>query len=250
VVAAVMMKDIGFTPTRNGRPVAEMRRIASNSIEYGWRVPAVKYLMIAATFTGGVSFYIFYALQPHLLDLYGDPEAYGIAGLVAAIVAGSQILGGLVTPYVRKLFRRRTTAVFALELVAVVAVLLIGFITEFWVVLGLIVLWGLTFAASMPIRQAYLNGLIPSQQRATILSFDSLMGSSGGIVAQPVLGRAADVWGYPASYLLAGVISAASLPFIAKARAEHAPPDVVESASGQLGQATGVTPAPDDQRQP
>ena len=37
------------------------------------------------------------------------------------------------------------------------------------------------FAATLPIRQAYLNGLIPSRQRATILSFDSLMASSGGV---------------------------------------------------------------------
>ena len=41
----------------------------------------------------------------------------------------------------------------------------------------------------MPIRQAYLNDMIPSQQRATVLSFDSLMGSSGGVVIQPVLGQ-------------------------------------------------------------
>ena len=103
---------------------------------------------------------------------------------------------------------------------------LIGLIESFWAVIALIVVWGLLFAASMPIRQAYLNGLIPSQQRATILSFDSLMSSSGGVVAQPVLGRAADVWGYPASYLLSGAISALSLPFIFKTRAEQAPADL------------------------
>ena len=55
---------------------------------------------------------------------------------------------------------------------------------SFWLVLGLIVVWGLLFAATMPICQAYLNDLIPSRQRATILSFDSPMGSSGGVWAQ------------------------------------------------------------------
>ena len=89
-----------------------------------------------------------------------------------------------------------------------------------------IVVWGMLFAASMPIRQAYLNGLIPSQQRATILSFDSLVSSSGAVVGQPILGRAADAWGYPASYLISGVISAFALPFIVKARGEKAPADV------------------------
>jgi MFS family permease len=224
-VALALMHDIGFEPKRHGRPLAEIRGIASNSIEYGWRVPAVKYLMLAAPFTGGVGIYVFYALQPYLLELYGDPEAYGIAGLVAAIVAGSQILGGMATKQVRGLFRLRTSALIAAELLSVLALLLIGLIESFEAVIGLIVVWGLLFAATMPIRQAYLNGLIPSRQRATILSFDSLMSSSGGVVAQPILGRAADVWGYPSSYVLSAAISAVSVPFIARSRAQNSPAD-------------------------
>ena len=225
-IAFALMHDVGFTPKRDGRPLAEMKLIASNSIEFGWRVPAVKYLMLAAPFTGGVGIYVFYALQPYLLELYGDPEAYGIAGLVAAIVAGSQILGGLAATQVRKLFRLRTSALLLAEALSVAALLGIGLIESFEAVIGLIVVWGLLFAAVMPIRQAYLNDLIPSQQRATILSFDSLMSSSGGVAAQPVLGRAADAWGYPASYLMSGAISAFAIPFVFRSRRQQAPADV------------------------
>ncbi len=75
-VAWRLMHDVGFAPQKAQRPVAEMRRIVSASVEYGWRVPAVKWLMLAALFTGGVGIYAFYALQPYLLELYGDPEAY------------------------------------------------------------------------------------------------------------------------------------------------------------------------------
>jgi MFS family permease len=217
-IAFALMRDIGFTPVRDGRPLAEVRRIAEDSIEYGWRVPSVRYLMLAAPFTGGVGIYVFYALQPYLLELYGDPEAYGIAGLVAAIVAGAQIVGGLIAPRIRARFRRRTSALLAAQAISVITLLLIGLVESFGAVIGLIVVWGLLFAASMPIRQAYLNDRIPSQQRATILSFDSLMSSSGGVVEQPVLGRVADVWGYPASYLVSAGLSAIALPFIAKAR--------------------------------
>src|SRR5215210_2948167 len=110
VVAYRLMHDLGFEPDERGRPLAEMRKITSASIEYGWRVPAVKWLMVQALFTGGVGIYAFYALQPYLLDLYGDPHAYQIAGLVAAIVAGAQILGGIAAPRIRAQFRRRTTA--------------------------------------------------------------------------------------------------------------------------------------------
>jgi MFS family permease len=86
----------------------------------------------------------------------------------------------------------------------------------------------------MPIRQAYLNGLIPSRQRAPILSFDSLMGSSGGVWAQPALGRAADAWGYAPTYLVCAGISALALPCLALSRRENAPADTVEVAAARV----------------
>jgi MFS family permease len=233
VVAFRLMHDVGFTPQRGGRPLAEMRKVASASIDYGWRVPAVKWLMVEALFTGGVGFYAFYALQPYLLELYGDPHAYQVAGLVAAIVAGAQILGGVAAPRIRRRFRRRTSALMATAGLSVVTLALIGVVENFWAVIGLIVVWGLLFAASMPIRQTYLNGLIPSRQRATVLSFDSLMASTGGVWAQPLLGRAADVWGYAPSYLIGAGISTLALPFLALSRRQNAPADTVEVADVQ-----------------
>jgi MFS family permease len=241
VVAAVVMRDIGFTPDRGTRPLAQIRRIVTDSVDYGLRVPTVRYLMLAAPFFGGVGVYVFYALQPYLLKLYGDPHAYGVAGLVAAILAGSQIAGGFLATWVRSLFRRRTSALIAAQVLSVAAVLLMGLVASFWVVLALIVVWGLLNSATMPIRQAFLNGLIPSRQRATILSFDSLMSSTGGVVAQPVLGRVADVWSYPTSYVISGVISAFALPFLALARAQRTPTDTAVTATD----AQPPTPATD-----
>jgi MFS family permease len=233
-VAFRLMHDIGFAPEKGGRPLAEMRKIASASIDYGWRVPAVKWLMVESLFIGGVGIYGFYALQPYLLELYGDPEAYLIAGLSAAIVAGAQILGGFAAPRIRQLFRRRTSALIAIAVGDVLVLVAIGLVESIWGVIALAVVWGLLFAAGMPIRQAYLNGLIPSRQRATILSFDSLMGSSGGVWAQPALGRAADAWGYAPTYLVCAGISALALPFLALSRRQNAPADTVEVTAVSL----------------
>src|SRR5919106_1587069 len=233
VAAFRLMHDVGFTPEKGGRPLVEMRKIASASIDYGWRVPAVKWLMVEALFTGGVGIYAFYALQPYLLELYGDPTAYQIAGLAAAIVAGAQILGGVAAPWIRGLFHRRTSALIVMAGLSAITLGLVGLIENFWAVIGLTVAWGLLFAASMPIRQTYLNGLIPSRQRATILSFDSMMSSTGGVWTQPVLGRAADVWGYAPSYLLGAGISALAVPFLALSKRENAPADTVEGAEAE-----------------
>jgi MFS family permease len=181
--------------------------------------------MVQAFFTGGVGIYGFYALQPYLLELYGDPHAYQIAGLSAAIVAGAQILGGLSAPLIRGRFRRRTSALLLISALSSATLLAVGLLEHFWVVIALVSVWALLFAATMPIRQAYLNGLIPSRERATILSFDSLTTSTGGVWAQPVLGRAADVWGYPTTYVISAAITLAGLPFVALSRRQNAPAD-------------------------
>ena len=235
-VAFRLMHDVGFTPEERGQPLTEMRKIASASIEYGWRVPAVKWLMIEALFTGGVGIYAFYALQPYLLELYGDPQAYEVAGLAAAIVAGAQILGGMAAPRIRAGFHRRTSALMLTAALSVITLALIGTVKSFWPVIGLTTVWGLLFAATMPIRQTYINGMIPSRQRATILSFDSMMASTGGVWAQPVLGRVADSSGYAASYLVSAGISAFALPFIALSRNQNAPADTLELTEAPAAQ--------------
>jgi MFS family permease len=230
VVAWLFMKDIGFTPERGATPIRAVRTVLDGAIQGGLRNRPVRWLMLAAPFTTGVGFYAFYALQPYLLELYGDPEAYQVAGLVAAIVAGSQILGGLTAPRIRRLFQRRTSALIAIATLSTASLALIGVADSFWPVIGLIAAWGLLFAANMPIRQAYLNGMIPSQQRATIISFDSLMSSSGGVWTQPALGRAADAWGYAPTYLIGAAISAVAVPALALSRREDAPADSVRPA--------------------
>ncbi len=228
LAAVVFMRDDGFTPHRGKGPVKEVRRVLQASIDGGWRNRSVRWLMLAAPFTGGVSVYAFYALQPYLLELYGDEGAFGIAGLAAAIIAGAQILGGLAVPMVRKAFATRTTALLLGTIVSVAALALIGLTSSFWVAIALLVVWALVFAAVTPMRQAYVNGLIPSEQRATVLSFDALMSSSGGVVAQPALGRVADVWSYSASYVVCAGIQVMAAPFVYLAKRERAVSDPIE----------------------
>lgn len=227
-VAFALMKDLGFTPKQSKHPFKEMKIIFDQSMTHGLKNPPVRWLMLAAPFAGGVSIYVFYAMQPYLLKLYGNPKAYGIAGLVAALVASAQIVGGFLVPVIRKLFTKRTSALFAGTALTGVILFTAAVANNFWITVLLIFLWGLIFAALTPIRQAYLNGLIPSEQRATVLSFDSLMGSTGGIVIQPLLGKAADVWSYSTSYMIASLFQLASLPFIYLAKKTRATSDNIE----------------------
>ena len=221
LVAFWLMHDVGFTPERSAHPLRATRAVLSASIESGLKNPPVRYVMLAAPFSSGVAIYVFYALQPYLLGLFGDPGAYSIAGLAAALVAGAEILGGWVAPRVRRLVRKRTTVLVLSSSVSAAILLALGFIQVFWVALVLLALWALVAAAGTPVRQAYLNDMIASKQRATVLSFDSLMGSSGGVVVQPALGRAADVYGYPASLAVSGLIELMAVPFLLASRQQR-----------------------------
>ena len=227
-MAGTLMRDLGFTPDRSSGVVDQGKALLRDSIRFGLGNPPMRWLMLASPFLSGVGVYAFYAMQPFLLELYGDESAFGIAGLAAAIVAGSQIVGGLAVPWVRRVVSRRTHVLIGAAFLSVIVFALLGITTNFWMALGLMVLWSLAFSASTPLRQAYVNGLIPSDQRATVLSFDSLMGSAGGVAFQPVLGRAADVWSYGTSYLVAGAIALVAVPFTALARRENSPSDVIE----------------------
>jgi MFS family permease len=233
-IAFAFMHDIGFTPRRGDGTVAEVRSVVRGSIDGGWRNPPVRWLMLAAPFTGGVGIFAFYAFQPYLLQLYGDPTAYGIAGLAAAVVAGAQIVGGLTVPQARRLFRRRTDAVITGAVITVVVLALVGLTANFWAALMLMTVWALVFAIEGPLRQAFINGVIPTEQRATVLSFDNLMSSAGGVVLQPALGRTADVYGYGASYVVSAAISALAIPFLVLARREHAPSDPITEVDAEL----------------
>jgi MFS family permease len=233
VVAFLYMRDWGFVPKPGRHPVREMSHVLRSSVHFGLGNPPVRWLMLAAPFTFGVGIYAFYAMQPYLLELYGDEQAYSIAGLAAAIIAGAQIVGGMAAPRVRLLFRNRTSALLAGLLLEIGLLTLLGLTGTFWVAVGLLVLWGLAAAATLPIRQAYLNGLIPSEQRATVLSFDNLLGSSGGVVIQPALGKVADVWSYSTSYLVAAAFQLLAVPFTVLARRERASSDPVEVEPAQ-----------------
>lgn len=244
LVAWRAMHDLGFESRKGGALGEEVRAVLHASLRGGLGNRPVRWLMLGAVFTAGVGIFAFYAMQPYLLELYGDPDAFGIAGLAAAIIAGSQIAGGFAVPLLRRLVRRRTTVLIGAVVVGVGALVGMGLTDRFVVALLLLVVWAMASAASAPMRRAYLNGVIASRERATVLSFDSLMGSAGGVVAQPALGRVADVAGYGASYVVSGAITALALPFVYLARRERSPSDPVVTEPATTPPIPVVPPEP------
>lgn len=237
VVAALVMRDLGFEPDRSEGPLRATRTVLRESWRHGMRNAPVRWLLLASPFTAGVGFYVFYALQPHLLQLWGDEGAYSIAGLAAALLSGASMLGGALAPLVRRRFPRRTSTILLAAVTSALVLVLLGLVQSFWLAVGLVALWGVMAAIDDPVRRAYLNDLIPSRQRATVLSFDSLLGGAGSTAFQPALGRTADLGGYGASLVVSGALSALAIPFVLLSRAQRSPADTARELPPRDGRA-------------
>jgi MFS family permease len=225
IFAFVVMKDLGFAPDRSRGPLKATRYVLDQSIEHGFRKRSVRYVILSAPFASGVGIYAFYALQPYLLELYGDPSAYTVAGLAAAVLSLAQVAGGMLAHRIRGLFAQRTTTIIGASVISAVVLVVLGVNSIFWLAIVFLVIWGFVFALAGPVRQAYLNDMIPAKQRATVLSFDSLFGSLGGVFIQPALGRSADLWGYGTSLVIGGVVELIGIPILLASRRQRDPAD-------------------------
>lgn len=180
--------------------------------------------LLAAPFAAGVGIWVFYAFQPYLLELFGDPDATYLAGIAAAVFAVAQMIGGASVGLVRRRFKSRTSVLIGSITIGAVLIVGVGLAelltipVGFWVAIACLAGTALLWAVSGPMQQAYMNDVIPSQQRATVLSFASLTGSAGGVVFQPLLGRVADVWSLGIGYIVAGCLYIIQLPFILRVR--------------------------------
>ena len=106
VAAYLWMRDLGYEPRRGGSIMGEVSAIVKASITHGLGNRPVRLLMFAAPFSMGVGIWVYYAFQPYLLELFGDPSAVYLSGLAAAVFAIAQMVGGSSVSSVR---RRVTT---------------------------------------------------------------------------------------------------------------------------------------------
>ncbi|MDP9493599.1 MAG: MFS transporter [Actinomycetota bacterium] len=224
VAAWLWMHDLGFEPQRGVAIKPQVAGILRNSVKHGFGNPPVRMFLLAAPFASGVGIWAFYAFQPYLLQLFGDPNATYLSGIAAAVFALAQIVGGSSVRLVRKVFATRTSVLAGQVVVGALALIGAGLAewlnipVGFWVAIALLTVTALVGALATPLQQAFLNDSIPSEQRATVLSFVSLTGSAGGVVTQPLLGKVADVYSLGIGYIVAGGIYALGLPFVIAVR--------------------------------
>ncbi len=223
VLGVFFMRDEGFVPhaLRLSRIGDEARTIAHAGVTYGLRNPVVRPLMLAGLVQGAFFMYGFYSWQRYFLDLL-ERDLIWVNGVIAALVGLAGIAGAALVGPLSRTRLRRSTLVFVMVAAQAVLVLLAGLLQIFWIAVPLYLLSTLAYGVQAPVRQAWLNARIPSEQRATIISLDALFLEAGGAAGQVGLGYVSRALSIPAAWVLGGVWQLVALPFVLRARGADA----------------------------
>jgi MFS family permease len=229
------MHDFGFTPRTMHLHgiVGEMRKVGRTGITYGWQKPAVRLLVIESFVTWGFFSWAWYAWQPYFLDLYGE-NAIWLSGLIAALFAGAGIVGNVLVKQVAKPGRKRTTILLSTAAITTTAMVATGAVRYFWVTVPIFLLGAVAGGVLQPIRQTYLHHSIPTSERATLVSFDSLVGSLGSVGGQTGLGYLSQERSIPAGFVIGGLATLLTLPIFARLRGLNEPADLITAEAPEL----------------
>jgi MFS family permease len=248
VVGLRTMHDIGFTPRalRLRGIVGEMRVVGRAGLTYGWRTPAVRLLVLQAFLMSGFFFWAWYAWQPYFLDLLGR-DAIWVAGVIAALFSLAEIGGNALVPRLARPGRRRTTILLAASAFLTFTMVATGVIQSFWVTVPVFLLGAAASGLLQPVRQTYLHHSIPSSERATLVSFDSLVGSLGSIGGQTGLGFLSQERSVPAGFVVGGLVTILALPIFGWLRALNEPADRISAEAPEPESPVATTAIPDEQ---
>jgi MFS family permease len=230
-VGFLSMHDLGFTPRAMHLHgiVGEMRKVGRAGIRFGWRDPSVRLLMMGSFVSWGFFMWAWYAWQPYFLDLLGQNLVW-VSGVIAALFSLASMAGNALVGRIARPGMRRTTVLVAGAAISTACMVGTGAIQVFWIAVPLFLFASLVSGLLQPLRQTYFHGLIPTEQRATLVSFDALVGSVGSIGGQTGLGWLSQERSIATGFVVGGLVTLLEVPILARLRARGDAADTIRTA--------------------
>jgi MFS family permease len=231
VLAFFGMHDIGFEPkalTLRSVPT-EANAVAVAGLRFGWSNRPLRWIMIAGAVQSGVFMWAWYAWQPYFLELL-ERDAVWVAGVVAALLSLAMMAGSALVRFITLICERRTTIMLWTAVAFSLTSIGIGLATTFPVALGLLLVGVLAIGLQMPVRQTLIHAMVPSAQRATVVSFDSMVGGVGAVGGQAGLGVLAERQSYSVAYVVGGAVTVVAVPIVWMVRRMRPAEDVFDGS--------------------
>ncbi|MFV1998888.1 MAG: MFS transporter [Acidimicrobiia bacterium] len=233
ILAFFGMHDIGFqrrSVTLKSLPM-EAKKIASTGIRQGWRSRPLRMIMIGGAIQNGFFFWAWYAWQPYFLELL-ERDAVWVAGVVAALLSVAMIVGNGLVKFFTQFCGRRTTMLVWTSVAFGLGTIGVGVASNFAIALGFLLIAAVAMGVQMPVRQAFIHNMVASEERATVVSFDSMITGIGAVGGQAGLGIYSERQGYSVAYIVGGAITLLALPFVWAARRTNTDADFFEGTKG------------------
>ena len=234
IVAYFTMHDLGYIsrPLTRETASSEVRQVIRASIQHGWNQRPVRLLMIVSFIQASFFAWAFYAWQPYFLDLLGQSGAVWIAGVIAAAIALATMAGNALVERLARYCTRRTTMLLWAVVIQAISAVGVGLSDSFWpALIFFLIMMGAT-GVTQPVAQAYMHQMIPGEERATIISFNSMFSSIGSVLGQTGLGRMAQTRSIASGYVFGGLFTLLAVPVLVSLRHLEGKADQFDEQAG------------------
>lgn len=183
---------------------APFRKTIKDSVQFGYQKKSVWFVVL---------FGMILAISVQAMNMQWPfifQETYKLSttnlGWLFAAVSVVTMLGGQLSKLFADKIRHEKNAIVLSQAITVVGILGASMMLGVVPVIGFFLLHEMGRGMIGPLKQAYLNHRIPSEQRATILSFDSMIGKSGAFIGLAGSGFLAQHFGIPNTWFVSGCV--------------------------------------------
>ena len=236
IFAYSRMHDIGYKPQAVSLAAlpTEMKKIAKSGLTFGWQQQPVRLLMVVSAIQAGFMAWGFYAWQPYFLELLGQDLVW-VAGVMSALVALAMMVGNGIVSWLTQFCGKRSTLMLWATAVFTLGSIGVGLVNSFWLAATFFLLSMVALGVMGPVQQAFLHQLIPSAQRATLISFSSMISSGVSIGSQSGLGWLAQRRSIASGFVTGGLVTLVSWPILLWLRRLNDDADLIVGDAGKQG---------------
>lgn len=214
VFCSIAMTEEYFDKTDEKLKLTSFKKIINESIFYGINKKSVFFIIIF-----GIVF-AFICQGPNMQwqikfkdDFRMDTAALGwiFVGISACVFIGSHISG-----WFAGMFRSEKGAIVFSQVFVVIGLMSASLFVSFPIVLSGFFIHEIGRGIVAPLVRSYTNNRIPSEQRATIISFKSMMAQIGSVMGLVISGYLAKNYSISTAWIVSAVILVVSIPILLK----------------------------------
>jgi MFS family permease len=204
VIAMITIRESYFErkPFSFREGLRAMRDTAKASIRYATNDSNVRFVLVLVC----VMIFGVQALNMQWAPFYTAHVGQASLSWVWLGIAGFSMLGAWLAPWILKHTKSEKKALVASRLVSGATLACLSFASPLAMSLAIFFLHEMARGTLNPIKDAFLHDNIPSQERATIISFESMAHHIGGAIGLVASGAAALKLGIPTTWMLSGSI--------------------------------------------